>query len=136
MAMWYTHLKQYRLSKSEMAECNTYCFGSFWLVLLVVLAGFGWFLWFWLVPCFSNYGSKWLDISQVLFFACLWTETESAHRHTCMRVLTFRSEFLTCNVILCNYYSGFRIWKARVRKCNRFLFSSPKGGSWSQAFHV
>ena len=41
----------------------------FWVVLLVVLAGFGWFCWwfwvvlggfgwFWLVPCFSNYGQK------------------------------------------------------------------------------
>ena len=37
-------------------------FESFWLVLLVVLGGFGsfWvvlgrFGWFWLVPCFSNY---------------------------------------------------------------------------------
>ena len=32
-------------------------FGWFWLVLWVVLAGFGGgFGWFWLVPCFSNYG--------------------------------------------------------------------------------
>ena len=37
-------------------------FGSFWLVLLVVVGGFGWFWvvlsgfgWFWVVPCFSNY---------------------------------------------------------------------------------
>ena len=37
-------------------------FGSFWVVLLVVLGGFGWFWvvlgrfgWFWVVPCFSNY---------------------------------------------------------------------------------
>ena len=36
--------------------------GWFWLVLLVVLGGFGWFWivlggfgWFWVVPCFSNY---------------------------------------------------------------------------------
>ena len=32
-------------------------FGWFWLVLWVVLAGFGGgFGWFWLVLCFSNYG--------------------------------------------------------------------------------
>jgi len=30
-------------------------FGSFWLVLFVVVGSFGWF---WLVPCFSNHGRR------------------------------------------------------------------------------
>ena len=69
--------------------------------------------------------SRWLDIGQVIFFACLWTETKSRSITRKKRTRPISSHLDRTNLVK----KGFIIWLLR-KFCSRDTAGSPERARW------
>jgi len=74
--------------------------------------------------------SRWLDIGQVLFFACLWTETKLRSINSQKRMRPISSHLDRTNLV----NKGFIIWLSR-KFFMRDTASSPKRARWLHLAH-